>query len=206
MKLNPLRYVSESIPHRGTPLLGDAESAWDAAAAGAAVVRSSMTGRALADPALDLASIEREARAAQSAWIANALKSALVALVRKLSGKASASTDDRPTSVQSIDGSGNPADKAPLPRSVAQASSGATTKATTERVSEWSAISARLDAVQMSDYDRWQAKESLHNAERFVEFVLPIALAIDAIGQSIEHAFLGLAHGIKAIFAKPVKH
>ena len=78
--------------------------------------------------------------------------------------------------------------------------------AMTKKGAEWRIIHARLDAIRMSEYDRWQAKESLHNAERFVELVLPVALAINAIGEGVEHAVLSVAHGVKAIFAKPVKH
>lgn len=79
-------------------------------------------------------------------------------------------------------------------------------KAVKEKASEWAVISRRLDAVRMSEYDRWQAKESLRNAEYFVELVMPIATVINAIGQAVEHAVHSLAHGIKAIFAKPIKH
>lgn len=117
MKLNPLRYVADTIPRRGATLLGDAESAWDAAAAGAAVVRSSMKDRSLAEPALDLASIEREARAAQSAWIADSLKSCFVALVQKLSRKERADAEGQMAAARN--GSGTPAEKASLPRPVA---------------------------------------------------------------------------------------
>lgn len=117
MKLNPLSLVTDSIPRRGMALLGDTESAWDAAAAGAAVVRSSMTDRRLAEPALDLASIEREARAAQSAWIANNLKSCFVAVVRMLSRKEGASAEGQPASARN--GGVTPAEKASLARPVA---------------------------------------------------------------------------------------
>lgn len=79
-------------------------------------------------------------------------------------------------------------------------------KAMTEKTVDWRVIHRRLDAVRMSEYDRRQARESLRNAEMIVELVLPLVNAIGSIGRAIEHAALGTAHGIKAIFAKPVKH
>lgn len=122
MRLNSLKYVGESIPCRGSTLLGNAESAWDAAAAGAEVVRSSINARRLADPALDLAAIEREAREAQSAWIASNLKSFFAALAQKLSRRGHARNDERPDATQSMDTSGisTPAEKASLPHPVAR--------------------------------------------------------------------------------------
>lgn len=122
MRLNPLKYVGKSIPCQGSALLGDTESAWDAAAAGAAVVRSNMTARRLAEPALDLAAIEREARAAQTAWIAHGLRTFFAALARKILGREQAQTGAQPDTAQRTDGSAHraPADAASLPRSVAR--------------------------------------------------------------------------------------
>ena len=172
MRLNPLRYLAESIPCHGPALMGNAESAWDAAAAGAEVVRSSSNARRLADPALDLASIEREARAAQSAWIASGLKSCFAALSRKLSAR------------PQRDGM----------------------KSMTDNTVKWSSISKRLDDVAMSEYDRWQAKESLRSAELIVEALLSLTKPIGLIVHGVEHGALSMASGLKTLFAKPVKH
>ncbi|OGA16783.1 MAG: hypothetical protein A3G25_10760 [Betaproteobacteria bacterium RIFCSPLOWO2_12_FULL_63_13] len=154
--------------------MGNAESAWDAAAAGAEVVRSSINARRLADPALDLASIEREARAAQSAWIASGLKSCFTALSLKLSARAHTQRDGM--------------------------------KAMTDNTVEWSGISKRLDDVAMSEYDRWQAKESLRSAELIVEALLSLTKPLGFIVYGVEHGALSMASGLKTLFARPVKH
>lgn len=79
-------------------------------------------------------------------------------------------------------------------------------KTTTDNTLDWRVIHKRLDSVRMSEYDRRRAKESLRNAERIVELLLPLVDAVGSIGHGVEHAVYGMAHGIKAIFAKPAKH
>lgn len=70
---------------------------WEAAAHWASMVRSNIHADAEGMPAwvLDLTAIEREARAAQAAWIAKMLKTYFAGLVRKLSGGETPKRDER---------------------------------------------------------------------------------------------------------------
>jgi len=74
MRLDPKTYPGDSILHLETGI-------------SAGVVRSNLFTRSVPIPALDLSELERQARAAQSEWLARNLKSYFAALVRTLRAK-----------------------------------------------------------------------------------------------------------------------
>ena len=63
-----------------------------------------------------------------------------------------------------------------------------------------------LDTVPMNEYSRWRANESLRQSEVIADVVLLVASDIAAGVRAIEHAFASVAHAIRAMLAKPVKH
>lgn len=208
MRLNPLMYLGDSIPRRGTALLGDPAGAWNSAATEAQVVRSNIdSGDALVAP-LDIAAIERQARAAQAAWFASNLNSFFAALARKFSRPGQGGRDAWPASTQSLEYSeGRTAEETdPLPRPGAKYLSGVEMKARSDKENEWASVYARLDTLPMSDYARQQAKESLRKAEFLAELVLPVEVAIRAVLHGVSHAAVSLARAVKTIFANPVRH
>ena len=84
MRLSPQRYPGNGIPQPEAGSSGKVVSTSQTR-----IVRSNMFTRNVPESGLDLAEIERQARAAQSAWIASNLKSFCAALVRKLRAKSS---------------------------------------------------------------------------------------------------------------------
>ena len=77
-------------------------------------------------------------------------------------------------------------------------------KATTNNAVSNSAIC--LDTIPMNEYNRWCANESMRQGEVIADAVLLVARDIAAGARAIEHAFAGVAHAIRAMLAKPVKH
>ena len=84
MRLSTQRYPGDSVVQPETGSSGKVMSASQTR-----IVRSNMFTRDVPEAGFDLAEIERQARAAQSAWIASNLKSFCAALVRKLRAKSS---------------------------------------------------------------------------------------------------------------------
>jgi hypothetical protein len=82
MRLSTQRYPADSVAQPETGSSGKVMSASQTR-----IVRSNMFARDVPEAGFDLAEIERQARAAQSAWIASNLKSYWAALVRKLRAK-----------------------------------------------------------------------------------------------------------------------
>lgn len=76
----------------------------------------------------------------------------------------------------------------------------------TDKAANRSNVYARLDAIQMSELERWHAKASMRNADLIVELALHVADDMRAVAQGVVHAAISLASGIKATLAKPVKH
>ncbi|OGA14779.1 MAG: hypothetical protein A3G25_08965 [Betaproteobacteria bacterium RIFCSPLOWO2_12_FULL_63_13] len=85
MKLHADTYSSHSIAHRETDSGNIAAKSWDP------VIRCDMFAPNTRETGLDLAEIEWQARAAQSAWIAQNLKAFGAALVRKLRARSNGS-------------------------------------------------------------------------------------------------------------------
>src|SRR3990172_4767867 len=82
MRLSTQRYPGDSVAQPETGSSGKVMSASQTR-----IVRSNMFARDVQEAGFDLAEIERQAPAAQSAWIASNLKSYWAALVRKLRAK-----------------------------------------------------------------------------------------------------------------------
>lgn len=64
----------------------------------------------------------------------------------------------------------------------------------------------RLESIQMSDHDRLQARECIHQAERFAGIYTGIEREALRLVKMIFTAIAGLGHSIKAGPAKPVRH
>jgi len=79
-------------------------------------------------------------------------------------------------------------------------------KVTTDKAADSSSVYTRLDAIHMSEEDRGHAKTSMRDAELVVELMLRAAGDMRAVAQGVAHAAAGLASGIKAMLAKPIKH
>ena len=79
-------------------------------------------------------------------------------------------------------------------------------KAMTDTAADGSAVHTRLGTIRMSELQLRHARASLRDGELIAELVLRAAADMRAIGQGIGHAAASLANGIKAMFAKPVKH
>ena len=77
-------------------------------------------------------------------------------------------------------------------------------KATTNKAVFNSAIC--LDAIPMNAYERRRANASMRQGELFADFVLGAAADIAVVAHAIEHAVASVAHAIRALLAKPVKH
>jgi hypothetical protein len=84
MKFAPQRYPVDSIPQPETVIGGINVSDWDLTASRKSIVRSPIAAGKPPELALDFEAIQREARAARSAWVASRLKSYYEALVHKL--------------------------------------------------------------------------------------------------------------------------
>lgn len=78
--------------------------------------------------------------------------------------------------------------------------------AMTDKASNRSSVFTRLDTIRMSQEQRRQANASLRDAELIAGLVLRAAADMRAIARGVEHAAVSLASGIKAMFARPVKH
>ena len=79
-------------------------------------------------------------------------------------------------------------------------------KTTTDTTAETSGFVTRLDSIRMGKEQRRQARASLREGELIAELVLRAVADIGAIARSVEHAAVILTSGIKAMWAKPVKH
>jgi hypothetical protein len=64
----------------------------------------------------------------------------------------------------------------------------------------------RLDSVRMNPLQRKYARAGLRDGELLAAALLRAADDLRAIGAYAEHALTALAHGAKALFAKPAKH
>lgn len=93
MRLYPQTYPGGSVPQSKAGSGSNAATAWDATIFRPLFVRSTMRTGHAPEPLLDFAAIEREARAAQAAWIGKMLKSYARALVRKLSAVSSVTAE-----------------------------------------------------------------------------------------------------------------
>jgi len=69
-----------------------------------------------------------------------------------------------------------------------------------------SSVYAGLDAMRMSEQERWYARASLRKGEVIAETLLRAAADMHSIAQGVRHVAVGMVSGIKALFAKPVKH
>ncbi len=63
-----------------------------------------------------------------------------------------------------------------------------------------------LDGIPMNAYERWRADASLRQGEIFADLALRLATDLGAVAHAIEHGATSVAHAIRAMFAKPVKH
>jgi len=79
-------------------------------------------------------------------------------------------------------------------------------KAKTMKAANRSVSLPRLNTIPMSNYERWRANEGLRQGELVAEFVIGAVADLRAVAHGIEHAAASVASGIRAIFAKPVKH
>jgi hypothetical protein len=79
-------------------------------------------------------------------------------------------------------------------------------KTKSDDVANRSSLEIRLDTIRMSELDRRQAYSSLRNAEMVAGLVLRAVADMRAIARGVEYAVASLVGGIKAMFAKPVKH
>lgn len=94
MKLYPTLYPGDSILQPATDASSDTKTAWNRASFGAPFVRSSMTANSAPELRIDLVTMERQARAARSAWIGSKLKSYYQALVHKFARGGQAARKD----------------------------------------------------------------------------------------------------------------
>ena len=63
-----------------------------------------------------------------------------------------------------------------------------------------------LDTIRMSEHRRRQAYASLREGERIAGLLLRAVADLRAVARGVEHAAAGLVAGVKAMFARPVKH
>lgn len=77
---------------------------------------------------------------------------------------------------------------------------------TTDKAADRSGRFSGIGTICMSKEQRRQAYVDLGNAELISDLVLWAVDDMRAIVRGVEHAGGGVASGIKAIFAKPVKH
>lgn len=83
MRLYPQMYPGDSILQPGAVPGGEAVKAWNAAPSRTYFVRSNIDAESAPELEVDVATLERQARAARAAWIGSKLKSYYEALVRK---------------------------------------------------------------------------------------------------------------------------
>ena len=79
-------------------------------------------------------------------------------------------------------------------------------KVTMDKAADSPSVYTRLDTIRLSEQERSHAYASLRNGEFIAELVLRAAADMRAIARGVEHAGVGLASGIKAMLAKPIKH
>ncbi len=79
-------------------------------------------------------------------------------------------------------------------------------KATTDKAADRPTVFTSLDTIRMSKQERRHAYASLRNGELIAELVLRAGADMRAIARCVEYAAVSLASGIKAMFAKPVRH
>jgi len=77
-------------------------------------------------------------------------------------------------------------------------------KATINKAVSYSAVC--LHNIPMNAHERRRANEGLRQGELFAEFVMGVLADLGTGARAIEHAIAGVAHAIRAMFAKPVKH
>ncbi len=83
MKLYPPMYPGDNILQPATIPGGDANTAGNTASFRASFVRSNIAAKSAPESRIDLVAIEKQARAARSAWVGSKLKSYYQALVHK---------------------------------------------------------------------------------------------------------------------------
>lgn len=91
MRLHPQMVTGQSLLQPESGPTGHVTTAWNATLFRPLFVRGRITEGYLPEPLLDFAAIEREAREAQSAWIANALKSFFKSLLQKFGAQSKVS-------------------------------------------------------------------------------------------------------------------
>lgn len=83
MRLYPPMYPGDSMLQLRTVPGGGVMTVWKTACSRASFVRGNIGVESVLEPVVDVGEIERQARAARSAWVGSKLKSYYQALVRK---------------------------------------------------------------------------------------------------------------------------
>lgn len=76
----------------------------------------------------------------------------------------------------------------------------------TKSTADSSAMFARLETVQMSEWDRLRAMESLRAAEGVLDFFSEASARVRAILHGTKHTVAGLGGDSKTALARPAKH
>ena len=63
-----------------------------------------------------------------------------------------------------------------------------------------------MNAIPMNEYERWRANASLRQGELIADLVLRLVADLGAVVHALEHGIASVAHAIKVMLAKPVKH
>jgi hypothetical protein len=69
-----------------------------------------------------------------------------------------------------------------------------------------SSVRTLLGTMHMNEGARSRARANLHSGEVIAETMLRAAADMHSIAQGVRHVATGMARGIRALFAKPVKY